>query len=356
MILPLTGSASFLGKEEAAGLSVIEAQVNKSGGIAGRQLKFAVSDSQSSPALAVQLMNAVTAKKAPVVIGSSLVAECNAMEPLAKDGPVIYCLSPGVHPAAGSYMFSSGISTGDLLAATARYFRLKGWKKVAIITSTDATGQDAEENINAAFGAAENAAADRSSCASISIPPISASPRRWRNPASGAQALIAWTSGAPLGTLLRGAGEAGLEMPILTSSNLTYAQMSAYTAFMPATFTSPARRDRSEPAPGRAAKAVGGARDRRLYGSRDETGRGSFPRMGRDAAHHRGLPEYGAEVTARQIRDFIAGTRGWYGMFGDHDYAAVPQRGVGIGSVILLRWDTAKGTWVGTSKPGGAPL
>jgi branched-chain amino acid transport system substrate-binding protein len=359
VILPLTGSASFLGKEEAAGLSVIEAQVNKAGGIAGRPLKFAIADSQSSAALAVQLMNGVIAKKVPVVIGSSLVAECSAMEPLAKEGPVIYCLSPGVHPADGSYLFSSGISTKDLLAATARYFRLKGWKKVAIITSTDATGQDAEESINAAFGTPENAASESIVDREHFNPTdISVSAQMAHIRASGAQALIAWTRGAPLWTLLRGAGEAGLEMPILTSSsNLTYAQMSAYTAFMPANVYfpgSPGFAPNQLPAgPLKAAVARGIAAFTAAGMRPDE---GHFLAWDATQLVLDAYKKYGPDVTAKQIRDYLAGTRGWYGMFGDHDYAAVPQRGVGIGSVIVLRWDTAKGTWVGTSKPGGIPL
>src|SRR6185437_4714992 len=52
--------------------------------------------------------------------------------------------------------------------------------------------------------------------------------------ASGAQALIAWSTGSPFGTLLRGAVESGITIPILTSSgNLTYPQMKAYASIMP---------------------------------------------------------------------------------------------------------------------------
>src|SRR5580698_5171447 len=72
VILPLTGPGAFLGNGEAAGLGVLEAAVNKSGGIAGRQIKFVIQDDQSSPQAAVQLTNAAIEKKAPVIIGSSL--------------------------------------------------------------------------------------------------------------------------------------------------------------------------------------------------------------------------------------------------------------------------------------------
>src|ERR1700733_8170051 len=78
-ILALTGSAAFLGKAQAAALGIIEDQVNKSGGIAGRPIKFVIADDQSTPQVGIQLMNALIAKKVSAVIGSSTVAVCGAM-------------------------------------------------------------------------------------------------------------------------------------------------------------------------------------------------------------------------------------------------------------------------------------
>jgi branched-chain amino acid transport system substrate-binding protein len=357
-ILTLTGSGSFLGKEEAASLGVIEAMTNKAGGIGGRPIKFVIGDTQSSASVAVQLTNGAIAKKAPVIIGSSLVADCSAMDPLAKEGPVIYCLSPGVHPVPGSYMFSSGISTVDLLAAAARFFRLKGWNKVAIITSTDATGQDAEQTINAAFSAKENAAESIVLREHFNPTDVSVSAQMTHIRASGAQALIAWTSGAPLGTLLRGIVEEGIDMPVLTSSsNLTYAQMSQYKDFMPKVLLFPGSPGFS---PG---ELPNGALKKTVTGAiAAYTAAGLKPDEGHflawDAAQLvvDALKKLGPNATAAQLRTYIADTHGWYGMFGEHDYRAVPQRGVGINSVTLLRWDVPKGTWVGVSKPGGSPL
>lgn len=358
VMIPITGSGAFLGKEEAAGLGVIQTMVNNSGGIAGRPIAFHIEDTQSSASVAVQLMNRVVQSKVPVVLGSSLVGECSAMEPLARSGPVIYCYSPGVHPAPGSYMFSSGISTADLLAATARYFRLRGWTKVAIITSTDATGQDAERNINAIFGTGPNR--DESIVLREHFNPsdLSVAAQMSHVQSSGAQALIAWTSGSPLGTLLRGALDAGITIPILTSSsNLTYAEMRQFAGFMPAQLYfpgSPGFTPNTLPAGPLKVAVTSALAAFKAAGLRPDEG--EFLAWDGTMIVIDALKKYGPNATAAQIRSYIEGTRDWYGMFGKHDYEAVPQRGVGIDSVIVLRWNAATSAWIGVSKPGGAPL
>jgi branched-chain amino acid transport system substrate-binding protein len=92
VILPVTGQGAFIAKGELNALSVIEQQVNGTGGVRGRPIKFVVQDDQSNPELSVQLVNGVLAKKPPFVIGPSLTSSCGATAALFKDGPVDYCL------------------------------------------------------------------------------------------------------------------------------------------------------------------------------------------------------------------------------------------------------------------------
>src|SRR6202035_4132566 len=154
VILPLSGGGAFLGKSEQQSLQQYEKLVNSTGGIHGKPLKFVFHDDQSSPQLAVQLANQVKATNPPVILGSALVALCNAMAPLMKEGPLLYCFSPGITVNPGSFVYSSSISTKELAGALLRYFGRKGWKKVALITSTDATGQDANRNFKSLVGRA----------------------------------------------------------------------------------------------------------------------------------------------------------------------------------------------------------
>src|SRR6185312_2668211 len=70
VVLPLTGAAAFLAKEEVASLGVVEKQVNASGGIKGQPIKFVYFDDQTNPQQAVVMLNQIVAKHAPVVLGS----------------------------------------------------------------------------------------------------------------------------------------------------------------------------------------------------------------------------------------------------------------------------------------------
>src|SRR5215475_14672996 len=110
-ILPLTGGAAFLGKGEQQALQLFEKLINQEGGINGQPLEFVYHDDQTSPQVTVQTANSILPEKPAVLLGSSIVAMCSAIAPLLKEGPFDYCLSPGVHPANGSYQYSTSTDT-----------------------------------------------------------------------------------------------------------------------------------------------------------------------------------------------------------------------------------------------------
>ena len=212
VVLPLTGGASFLGKAEQKALEVAEKTVADSGGIHGRRLKFVFHDDQTKPQVAVQTTNEILATKPTVILGSALVATCNAMAPALRRATVMYCLSPGVRPAAGDFMFTSSSSTADLAAAQIRYWRSRGITKLALITSTDASGQDAVRNIREVLAQAENA--DVKLVAEVTFNPgdVSVAAQIQRIAAAEPQAIVAWSTGAAIGTVFKGIVDAGLDL------------------------------------------------------------------------------------------------------------------------------------------------
>jgi branched-chain amino acid transport system substrate-binding protein len=357
VILSQTGSAAFLGSEEATALQVLEGVVNKSGGVSGRPIKFVIADDQSNPQTAVQLFNGVQAKKVPLLLGSSIVATCSAIAAIAKDGPVIYCFSPGVHPVPG-YLYSSSISTLDLLTASARYLRQRGLKKIAIVTTTDATGQEGERTIDAAFATPEGAGETIVTREHMNVTDISIAAQMAHIKASGAQALIAWATGTPLATILRSAQDAGLDVPVLTSSgNLSYSELRGFASFAPRELLFPA-----SPGDAPAELPRGALKNSVAAFANAFKAAGARPDQGHTLSWDpaliaiEALKKLGLNASAGDIKKYLDTFHGWNGINGQYDFRAVPQRGLGPGNVIIVKWNAATDSWSGVSKLGGEVL
>jgi branched-chain amino acid transport system substrate-binding protein len=355
VVLSLTGSAAFLGKEEQQALAAVEKVVNSGGGIRGRQLRFVYQDDSSSPQVAVQLTNAVIAKHVPVFIGSSLVAQCLAMSALVKEnGPVQYCLSPGIHPEHGSYTYSTSVSTRDQATAFVRYFRSKGWNKVALLTSTDATGQDAERN----FVEALHAQSGEQIVAQEHFAPtdVSVTAQLARIKGANPQVLVAWTTGTPFGTVLHGISDTGFDLPIVGGNgNIIYAEMHQFRQFLPKTLMFAGVQAFRDP------KQVTGP----LRAAIEEYNKAlapTKPDLGQSLAYDPGmivvnvLRRLGTNATPKQVRDAILNLRGYVGINGVYNFSTGDNRGLGVGNVVLVRYDAGRDLFVPISKPGGARI
>ena len=358
VLLPLTGSFALLGRDINEAVGVLGEYVNRTGGIGARPVRFVVHDDQSNPQLAVQLVSAVIANHPAVMLGPVPTANCNAVIPLLRDGPVAYCISPGVHPPPNSFAFSSSFATRDLNVGCVRFLRERGWKRVALLILTDASGQDAEKGLNDAFAMPENREMTVVAREHFNANDVSVAAQLTRIKASGAQVLISWQNGSPTGTVLRGANDIGLNLPIVTSTgNATYAEMHEFNAFMPPGLYFPG-------VPAIAPAVV----TNRAMRSAVDAFRSSL------IAHHI-RPEYvhtdvwdpalllvdalrklGPEATAATVYAYIQGLRGWTGINGLYDFRANPERGLGSGGTVMVRWDRERDDFVPESSMGGMPL
>jgi len=360
VILPMTGGGSFVGKGQQDTLQALEATVNKAGGIQGRPLHFVFHDDQTSPQVAVQLASGLIAQKPAVILGSSLVAMCNAMAPLMKSGPVMYCLSPALHPAAGGYAFSASSSSFDQIAALIRYYRLKGWTEIAALSGTDATGQDADRAIAQILAMPENSGVKLVEHQHFNPTDVSVAAQMERIKASGAKAVIAWSTGAPVATVFKAAIQAGLDLPIAPSSgNQTFAQMAQYADFLPKQFMVP-----SALFPEHEGVLQLDPRIEKLqhemYSILAERGlkADNMVATSWDAGLIvvEALRKLGPDATADQLRQYIMGLTDFAGVDGIYDFKAYPERGLGPSSSAIVRYDAEGKRWLWLSKPGGEPL
>ena len=357
VILALTGAAAFIGNAELKSLQILEDVTNKAGGIKGRPIKFVWVDDQSNPQVSVQLANGLVAKKIPVILGPTFTATCLAVGPLlAKTGPVDYCFSPSISPAAGSYQYSSTVSTRNDARALARYYRERGWTRIALMTTTDASGQQFDQYFDEAMALPENASLKTVTHEHWSGADLNITGQAEQIKASGAQAMIGWSAGTATGTLLRGLHDAGVDIPVSCGNgNMIYAQLAQYANFLPKELYFPGRRS-LVPDPS-APRAV---RDAQVAYFNAFKAAGERPNIAHTLAWDPallvidGLKKIGTDATAAQLNDYIQHLSGWSGINGIYDFRDGSQRGIGIDGVIIDKWDAAKDDFVPVSKAGGA--
>jgi branched-chain amino acid transport system substrate-binding protein len=360
VIVPITGGASFVGSGARDVLHVMQDLFNESGGIAGRKLRFVIRDDQTKPQVAVQLMNEALAGNPPAVLGSSITAMCNAQAPLAANGPVLYCYSPGIHPAPGSFVYSASISTTDLAEALIRFFRLKGWTRIAVVTSTDSSGQDADRGIDAKLQLPENKTVAIVAREHFTPGDVSVAAQIANVVAAKPQAVIAWTTGSGIATIFKAMIQAGLNVPVgTTNGNQAVAQMLQYADSTPKQLYIP-----SGPFPEHDGIFT---LDKRVEAAQHEYYQAmkshdlpidNISAISWDATRIvvEALRKLGPKATATQLRAAIDGMVDYAGIWGTYDFKAFPQRGLGSGNAVVTRWAPQEKRFVWVSEPGGKPL
>ncbi len=359
VILSLAGRFAALGQAQVISLHALEDVVNNGGGIHGRPVHFTIQDDQSQPEVALQIANGIVAKHAAVLLGPTGSTSCAAIAALFKtNGPVDYCFAPTIHPAAGSFVLSSGASSRDQAVETMVFARAKGWKRIAAIATTDVTGADNEEMFNETlatgkYGPEQLVTHERFNAADVSV-----SAQLARIKATNPDAILVMTVGTPTGTVLRGLKDAGLDtLPIISVlGNLTHTEMAAYADIMPKEiyFTAPRfyAYAAARPGPVRDAQRV-------FYKALASQGQ---PDVGNNNVWDpaliviSGMRKLGADVDAKALLNYILTLHDFAGTNGIFDFRGGDQRGQGLSALIMVKWQPKTKTVFPVSEPGGKPL
>ncbi|HEY2135060.1 MAG TPA: ABC transporter substrate-binding protein, partial [Xanthobacteraceae bacterium] len=247
-----------------------------------------------------------------------------------------------------------------LIEALVRYFRLRGLTKIAFMSSTDASGQDAERGFDEVLKLPENATIQVVERQRFNPTDVSVSAQIERIKAAGPQAFIAWSTGAPIATVFKGVLQAGLDVPFATTNgNQTYAQMNQYKDFLPKQLYIPTsvflphegmfQLDPKVEAEQKKFHAAFKAANVKLD---------NMSALAWDPANIMigALRKLGAKATAGQVKDYIETQTSYPGVNGIYDFKSVPQRGLTVKNALVTRWDPAADTWTVVSQPTGVPL
>jgi branched-chain amino acid transport system substrate-binding protein len=355
-ILSQTGPAAFIGSSETKTLLLIEGVVNRQGGIHGQPIKFEISDDQSNPLLSTQLVTKIAAAKPPLILGPGFVATClSSMAFLVQNGPLSFCFAPGIRPPAGGYVFSSGPDGDQTTLMMMRWLRLKGWKRVAVISTTDASGQSFDHGVQFAMLQPENKDVTLVAAEHMNPGDISANAQMVRIKSAQPDAVLVLATGTPWGTMMRGAADVGLTVPIVGGNgNAIISQLNQYTKYLPKDlyFAGP-------PAVAEGAIGKGPIRDAQTVFFAALKSAGYKPDLSFTQAWDPtmllidALRRLGTNASAQQVRDWVLAQQSWAGISGIYDFKDGSQRGVGGRALIMLRWDKDKQGFTAVSRPAG---
>lgn len=361
VVISQTGQAANIGADQTTALVAYEKIVNRTGGIGGRPVHFQVFDDQSSPQIAVQLLNTLLAAKPAIVMGSCLAPAASAMMPFFKDGPLLYATTPIVYPEKGRYVFapSSLISYAD--EALFRYLRLKGITKIAFIRTNDVSGQDNGRSVDVALALPENKAIVTSTKLLFNPTDFSIAAQATAIKNSDAQLAFVSATGTSFGTVLRGLSDAGINLPIYTSAtNLAPTLLDRFKGTLPkaglvAVGPSFFKRERPANDPLRApieefytAIAAEGGKANASHAFAWDPARIIVG----------ALRKLGANATTKQLRDYIATLHGFPGALGMYDFRTGDQHGLDDRAMYVVKYDpyAANPETIVVSDAGGVPL
>ena len=359
-IVAETGTASFLGSEEAAAFNALAKHVNATGGIDGHPLAFAVSDNQSTASTSVSLASPLVGQAPVLLVGSITSTDKPVDDLVTSSGPVIYDLSPGDHPALGSFVYSSSNSTINQTQAFINFAESKGWKKVAVLNSTDSSGQDGWTNIQKAV-AASNGAVTVTDHEQFDPTAVSVTTQLSKIKATNPQAVLVWTTGTPLGTVLSGMQQLGMNLPTMTTNgNASLAEMQKLAGELPDQLYFPGAPFMVGPQDltGQTKTQV------QAFDSAMQAAGQKVPDEGDALAWDPGLllvsalKKLGIGATASQIHQYIDSQTSFAGINGTYNFTdkSIPDnRGLTIASVYVAQWSKSLGEWTAASGPAGKP-
>ncbi len=352
-----TGAGSFLGSREAKALTDFAAYVNSSGGIKGHKITLDIQDNQSSPSTSVSIATQWIAQNVPFIFNGSIAAAAKAVDSLAtKNGPVIYDLTP-VNPApANSYIFSSGISYKLDLEAILNMARAKGLTKLAFLNSTDVSGASGWPVMQSLLALPANSNFQLVSHQSFDPSAVSVATQMSVIKSAAPQALIIWTTGSPLGTVLHAQSQLGMSgLPTFThGGNAVTGEMQNLQSVLPKEIYFPTGPLYLPPSalPSNLASVV-------TTFQTIVAKAGGHPNDGWGLGYAAALllvsalNHLGVNATATQIQGYFEQQSSFPNIYGVFDLSNSDHSGISLPGVYMTTWNGT--TFVQASGPSGLP-
>ena len=218
-VYAVTGPASFLGDAEAKAARLAVDQINAAGGIKGRKVELILEESKSQETAAVlSVRKLITQDKVSVILGPSRTGDAMAAIPIVNEAGIVM-LPPVsgvgvVEPVAQrKFVFRPGqggeLSVGKVLD----YARRAGWKRMGVLYSSDAYGEDGRDNMRR-LAATKGVVVGREE--SFASTATDLKPQLTNLRSANVDAIFVHGIGAPSVVVYRNAAELGFKTPLVS--------------------------------------------------------------------------------------------------------------------------------------------
>jgi branched-chain amino acid transport system substrate-binding protein len=150
----MTGDTATFGTSSHEGLMLAIEEINKAGGVLGKQIKVISEDDRSEPSEAVTAVQKLISRDKVVAV----IGEVASTRSMAGAGPCQQNKIPMLSPAStnpqvtklGDYIFRICFTDDFQGKVAARFAQKKGWKRVAVLTDA---AQDYSKGLTSVFNA-----------------------------------------------------------------------------------------------------------------------------------------------------------------------------------------------------------
>jgi branched-chain amino acid transport system substrate-binding protein len=261
-----------------------------------------------------------------------------------------------LQPQKGSFVFSSSRSLDATLLAEARFLNDKGYNRIGVLTSTDASGQAGSHALYDAMPSYKTLQIideEKFAPSAITVNAEVAKILQLKP-----QCVFIFATGPAFATALRALKDAGADLPVFTSSaNLNKDQLTQDASFLPKDLY-------FDGFPFQVGVPMGTAGQRNAYAAFQAAFKsaGIVPTTISAYAWDptsiviSAFKKLGPDATAAQIRDYITTLHDFGGVNGSYDFRLGDQHGLGTDSVVVVKWSQTAGAVTAASQTGGKPL
>lgn len=242
LLTATTGPMAMIGDGQAKSIKMLTEQINAAGGIDGHPIKLVSYDTGSKAEEAVKGYGSLVDQGALAIIGPIGNSEGKAVAPLANENKTLaYSLSGSFKPK-DPWMFAVSVQTKYMFEAVVDHLKAKGVKRLAILATSDSSGQDGVDALNELLKNEPNiklVATERANPTDIDV-----SPQINNIKASKPETIIVYCSGTPATVAIKNIYQSGINLPIIVNhGNLTFGFLESIKGFAPKNLFIPATKD-----------------------------------------------------------------------------------------------------------------